>query len=66
MMSEFSPANASTLTNILRRYADWLDKQCADCNIAHAESFNEYLDGLLNQDAFGTEGQCDPRGDHRG
>jgi len=63
--STYSPANASTVTNILRRYADWLDNQDAECNSAHAASLNEYLNGLLSQDAFGTEGQCDPRGDHR-
>ena len=27
--------------------------------------FNEMLDDLLGKDFFGTEGQCDPRGDHR-
>lgn len=27
--------------------------------------FNEFLDALLCHDFFGTEGQCDPRGDHR-
>jgi hypothetical protein len=27
--------------------------------------FNRKMDELLVQDAFGTEGQCDPRGDHR-
>lgn len=27
--------------------------------------FNKYLDDLLAKDYFGTEGQCDPRGDHR-
>jgi hypothetical protein len=30
-----------------------------------AEKFNEVLDELLDEDFFGTEGQCDPRGDHR-
>jgi hypothetical protein len=30
-----------------------------------AEKFNEALDELLGEDFFGTEGQCDPRGDHR-
>lgn len=28
-----------------------------------ASAFNEMLDGLLDNDFFGTEGQCDPRGD---
>jgi hypothetical protein len=26
---------------------------------------DEALDELLSEDFFGTEGQCDPRGDHR-
>lgn len=30
-----------------------------------AKKFNEALDDLLDEDFFGTEGQCDPRGDHR-
>lgn len=29
------------------------------------EKFNEALDDLCEEDAFGTEGQCDPRGDQR-
>ena len=27
--------------------------------------FDDVLDGLLGEDFFGTEGQSDPRGDHR-
>lgn len=30
-----------------------------------AEAMNEFLDDLLAQDFFGTEGQNDPRGDRR-
>jgi len=30
-----------------------------------AEEFNSMLDTLLCDDFFGTEGQNDPRGDHR-
>ncbi len=33
---------------------------------AFCDDLNEFLDRLLEQDAFGTEGQNDPRGDHRG
>lgn len=29
------------------------------------EAFNEMLDSLASDDFFGTEGQCDPRGDQR-
>lgn len=30
-----------------------------------AADFDRYLNNLLEQDFFGTEGQCDPRGGHR-
>ena len=30
-----------------------------------SEQFNRMLDELFSNDFFGTEGQCDPRGDHR-
>lgn len=29
------------------------------------DDFNDFLDELSGQDAFGTEGQNDPRGDQR-
>ena len=29
------------------------------------DTLNDVLDGLLSEDFFGTEGQNDPRGDHR-
>lgn len=29
------------------------------------KEFNDFLDGLASDDAFGTEGQLDPRGDQR-
>ena len=29
------------------------------------ERFNDWLDRLLDEDVFGTEGQLDPRGDPR-
>lgn len=29
------------------------------------KDFNIFLDERLRMDFFGTEGQCDPRGDHR-
>lgn len=36
-----------------------------DNAIMYAEILEEGLDLLLGEDAFGTEGQCDPRGDMR-
>lgn len=32
---------------------------------AMIDAINEVLDSLFEQDYFGTEGQLDPRGDHR-
>jgi hypothetical protein len=61
----FAPAGTATITAVLRCYAAWLDKQDAATRTAHASEINVFLDQLLRDDAFGTEGQCDPRGDHR-
>jgi hypothetical protein len=33
---------------------------------AFCDDLNDFLDRLWESDAFGTEGQLDPRGDHRG
>ncbi len=33
---------------------------------AFCDDLNRFLNDLADQDAFGTEGQCDPRGDQRG
>lgn len=64
-MAQYQPANASTVASVLRRYADWLDKQDPEFREFAAEGLNGHLDELMRGDAFGTEGQCDPRGDHR-
>lgn len=32
---------------------------------AFVQQFNEFLDELVQEDFFGTEGQHDPRGSHR-
>jgi hypothetical protein len=36
-----------------------------DDRAMYRASLEEMLNSLLEQDAFGTEGQCDPRGDQR-
>lgn len=64
---KFRKTTSKTVARDLRAFADWLDKDAKDVDKKGvAGSLNEILDGLLGDDAFGTEGQCDPRGDHRG
>lgn len=49
---------------VLRRLANYLDENPdAAGNFWH--SFDDLLDDMLAEDAFGTEGQHDPRGDRR-
>ncbi len=63
-MAAFKRTTKSTLVKHLRAFADQLEKdKTADKELA--DKFNEWMDDLLGQDFFGTEGQCDPRGDHR-
>lgn len=58
-------ATAKNVTQVLRILADWLDKEPAAARRIAAKSLNEMLDSLMEDDFFGTEGQCDPRGDRR-
>lgn len=58
---------AKTVAEDLRAYASWLDKNAKPVDLRFAaENLNIHLDVLLGDDSFGTEGQLDPRGDHRG
>lgn len=55
----------NTLSDVFIRFAAWalaepLKQQKLLCN-----DLNALLDDLLTEDAFGTEGQLDPRGDQR-
>ncbi len=64
---KFRKTTSKTVARDLRAFADWLDKDGKAVDKKEvAGSLNEILDGLLGDDAFGTEGQLDPRGDHRG
>jgi len=36
-----------------------------EAKVIWVEALNTMLDDLLSDDFFGTEGQCDPRGDQR-
>jgi len=60
-MPEFRKATPKNLPNVFERILA-MDPESKRMFV---DDFNEFLDGLLEQDFFGTEGQCDPRGDHR-
>lgn len=66
-MPKFKKTTAKTLSQHLRAFADYVDKhEPEEGKPALAAWLNDKLDELLQDDAFGTEGQIDPRGDHRG
>lgn len=57
-------ATRKTLRAILSGLADMAEKDPTDAQVI-CDRLNEVLDCLLDEDFFGTEGQLDPRGDHR-
>lgn len=64
---KFRPTTAATLADDLSRFSTYLTDPDTpeDLLVEISAWLNKKLDQLHNQDAFGTEGQCDPRGDHR-
>lgn len=65
---KFRRTTASTVVADLKAFAEYLADPDPEANELRAEIatwLNAKLDELLGMDAFGTEGQCDPRGDHR-
>jgi hypothetical protein len=42
-----------------------MSEEDGDYAIMFSEVLDPVLDNMLNDDAFGSEGQCDPRGDQR-
>lgn len=61
----FRKTTAKTVVRDLRAFADWLETTNNVSKKEAASQLNETLDEFLGEDAFGTEGQLDPRGDHR-
>lgn len=49
--------------NLTKYVVDGLSDK--DASKAFCTDLDKFLDELSSQDAFGTEGQCDPRGDQR-
>ena len=63
---KFRPSTARHVVADLQAFAKYLkDPDLSDLRHEIAGWLNAKLDELLGDDAFGTEGQCDPRGDHR-
>ena len=49
----------------LRNLADFLYLQNDNDRKMYIDDINGLLENIANNDGFGTEGQCDPRGDQR-
>jgi hypothetical protein len=59
-----SPKTVKAMNEVWKRLMNFIGKDKNKERIV-AEEFKVMLDILLGDDFFGTEGQCDPRGDHR-
>ena len=59
-----SPKTIKAMNEVWKRLMNFIGKDKNKERIV-AEEFKVMLDTLLGDDFFGTEGQCDPRGDHR-
>lgn len=72
-MPKYRKMTRTTAVQVLRRMADMCEKEIKDGIVRpedsyaqwFAEMINPILDQMESEDAFGTEGQLDPRGDHR-
>lgn len=59
---KLTPRNFETVaTEVIRQF----QMGSKDERAVWVDAFNRMLDELLGEDFFGTEGQNDPRGDHR-
>lgn len=64
-MPKYQALTVKTLNGVINRLGAYLDDMEKEGRAAFIKPFDEFLDELLDEDFFGTEGQCDPRGDHR-
>lgn len=70
-MAKFRPTTGNTLIADMRKFTNQVAKDMRENGIDKKEldqlavEFNEWMDNLFGEDYFGTEGQLDPRGDHR-
>ena len=58
-------ATAANIHKVLVNFGAWVKDQPLQTRQEVAADINVMLDDILNEDGFGTEGQSDPRGDHR-
>jgi hypothetical protein len=62
---EFKPLTQKNAPKILKEIERRIVRNEEDEAEIWCDALNEMLDDLLEDDFFGTEGQLDPRGDHR-
>ena len=58
-------ATPKNLPDVLAKLTAFLLDGDAAWKKESCKTVNRWCDELLAEDAFGTEGQCDPRGDQR-
>jgi len=61
----YKKATVKTFGEVIEKVKNNFTESNLEVKKMWAESLNEWLDNLLGEDFFGTEGQLDPRGDHR-
>ncbi len=62
MKKKVTSRNLEVVMDRLKAYAMETEDESRQ---AFCHDLDLFLDELAEQDAFGTEGQCDPRGDQR-
>lgn len=55
----------SNLAEVLVRFSSWVLSEPKESQELIVKDLNKLLDSYRDEDAFGTEGQLDPRGDQR-
>jgi hypothetical protein len=56
---------SENVVEVLRNFATYLEDMEEDDREPYVEDVEDMLDFIHSNDGFGTEGQCDPRGDAR-
>ena len=62
------PKRCVTVRNyaiVLERLVNYISEQNTEGKLGFCYRLDMFLDELCSEDAFGTEAQCDPRGDQR-